>query len=312
MALEIVSCEALELPKPEASGEAAPSAVHLMPRGAFRARDGRDWTLFRPERVIARFKAAKIDLPIDYEHQSNAAARAKITGPIPAAGWITDLELRPDGIWGQVKWTDTAAKLIRAREYRFISPTFDFNTATKEVEQLKGAGLVRTPALHLTALAREEPTMTDETETALCAIAGELGLSANVDTSQIIQKIRDLSDAKPDPAKYVPIEAVRDLMNDHCNKVAMARESDVEAMVSDALDSGFITPGMRDWAMALCRQDPDSFVKFTESAAPAYAHLFNRVELGSPVNDPKSRAYDEAELAICAQLDIEPGTLIER
>lgn len=72
----------------------------------------------------------------------------------------------------------------------------------------------------------------------------------------------------------MPIEAVRDLMNDRGSKVAMARESDVEAMVTDALDNGFITPGMRDWATALCRQDPDSFAQFTKSATPAYAYLF--------------------------------------
>lgn len=307
MTLETVSCEALELPKPEASGKAAPSAVHLMPLGAFRARDGRDWTLFRPERVIARFKAAKIDLPIDYEHQSNEAARAKITGPIPAAGWITDLELRPDGIWGQVKWTDTAARLIRDREYRFISPTFAFNTATKEVEQLKGAGLVHTPALHLTALAREEPTMTPET--VLAQISEALGLPVETDVADVLSAVKKL--ATPDPAKYVPIEAVKDLLKDRGERAEMARESDVEATVAKALDGGYITPGMRDWATDLCRSDPQSFADFMRSTAPAYASLFTSPFDGKTIATDRPRSFDEAELAICSQLGIEPGTLVK-
>ncbi len=311
MTFEIVSCEALELPKPEKTGKAAPSAIHLMPSGAFKARDGRQWTLNHPERVIARFKAAKIDLPIDYEHQSNEAARAKITGPIPAAGWITDLELHPDGLWGQVKWTNAAEKLIREREYRFISPTFAFNTATKEVEKLKGAGLVHTPALHLTALAREEPNMTDNTETALCTIASELGLPNDADAGQIVQKIRSFAGAKPDPAKYMPIEAVRDLMDNHQSEIAAAREKDIEATVSKAIDGGYITPAMKNWATALCRKDPDSFNEFTQNAPPAFAYLFEPVIGNTSVSALKSRSYDETELAICAQLDIEPGTLHE-
>ena len=140
--------------------------------------------------------------------------------------------------------------------------------------------------------------------------ASALGLPSSADRDTILTAIN--SQSTPDPAKYVPIEAVRDLMSDRESKVAPARESDIEAMVSNALDNGLITPGMRDWATALCRQDPDSFTQFAKSAAPAYAHLIKPTVSGSPASDPKSRAYDQAELAICAQLDIEPGTLVER
>ncbi|MBF9050534.1 hypothetical protein GTA62_15265 [Roseobacter sp. HKCCD9010] len=303
MAFEVATCEARELPQ----GKAAPTVIHLLPLGTFRGRDGRSWKLDNPHHLIAQFRSRKIDLVVDYEHQADDPGRKK-TGPVPAAGWITELEARPDGIWGHVKWTDTAAKLIKEREYRFISPTFKYAPVTGKVVFLKGASLVHEPNLHLTALAREEPTMSTDTD--LSDIASALGLPSSADRGAILNAIT--SQSTPDPAKYVPIEAVRDLMNDRGSKVAMARENEVEAMVSDALDEGFITPGMRDWATALCRQDPDSFVQFTKSAAPAYAHLFKPAVSGSPLSEPKSRAYDEAELAICAQLDIEPGTMVER
>ncbi len=311
MTFEVATCEARELPPMQDGGKAAPTVIHLLPLGAFRGRDGRSWALDNPQHLIAQFEARKIDLAIDYEHQADDPGR-KQTGPVPAAGWITDLEARPDGIWGHVKWTDTAARLIREREYRFISPTFKYAPVTGKVVLLKGASLVHEPNLHLTALAREETTMRDENETALCAIAKELGLPEDAEPDQILCEIRNLAEDGPDPSRYVPIEAVRDLMQDRGNKVAMARESDVETMVTKALESGYITPGMRDWATALCRQNPDSFAEFTDSAAPAYAHLFKPAIGGGTAPEPRSRAYDEAELAICAQLDIEPGTLIDR
>ena len=154
MAFEVATCEARELPQ----GKSAPTVIHLLPPGAFRGRDGRSWKLDNPHHLIAWFRSLKIDLAIDYEHQADDPGRKK-TGPVPAAGWITELEVRPDGIRGHVKWTDTAAKLIREREYRFISPTFKYAPVTGKVMFLKGASLVHEPNLHLTALAREKPTM---------------------------------------------------------------------------------------------------------------------------------------------------------
>ena len=277
-----------------------------MPLGAFQGRDGRSWTLDTPQHLIDQFRVRKIDLPIDYEHQADDPERAK-NGPIPAAGWITDLELRANGIWGHVRWTDTVANMIQDREYRFLSPTFKYTPVTRKVMALSGAGLVHKPNLHLTALASEESTMPDQDEN-LSAIAKALGLPAQSDQSEILTAINTQS--SPDPAKFVPIEAVRDLMTDRNTKVAMAREGDVAATVNDALSKGFITPGMRDWATALCRQDPESFAAFTTAAPPAFAHLFDTVEKPS-MKDQGSGIHDDAELAICKQLDLEPGTLIE-
>ena len=201
--------------------------------------------------------------------------------------------------------------MIRAREYRYISPTFKFTSDAHKIMMLTSAGLVHKPNLHLTALAREEATMTDEEQTALCSIANELGLPEDAGAENIIHEIRNLSQMDVDPAKYVPIEAVRDLMKDRDSKVAMARESDVEDTVNDAMNNGYITPGMRNWATSLCRRDPESFAEFIKNAAPAYAHLFKSRLNGKAIPEHKSRTYDEAELAICTQLDIEPGTLLE-
>ena len=63
--------------------------------------------------------------------------------------------MRENGLWGQVEWTATAARMIAAKEYRTISPSIVIDAETKEILRLNGAGLVHHPALELTALAEE-------------------------------------------------------------------------------------------------------------------------------------------------------------
>lgn len=120
-----------------------------------------------------------------------------------------------DLIGGHVKWTDTAANMIQEREYRFLSPTFKYTPVTRKVMALSGAGLVHKPNLHLTALASEESTMPDQDEN-LSAIAKALGLPAQSDQSEILTAIN--AQTSPDLAKFVPIEAVRDLMTDRTQR----------------------------------------------------------------------------------------------
>ena len=142
-----------ELPPGDAAGS-VPAWVHLLSSGRATARDGRQFTLANPEAVIDAFLANNIDLPVDYEHQADKA-ESRLKGPVPAAGWIKSLEMRENGLWGQVEWTATAARMIAAKEYRTISPSIVIDAETKEILRLNGAGLVHHPALELTALAEE-------------------------------------------------------------------------------------------------------------------------------------------------------------
>lgn len=134
---------------------AAPEFVHLMPIGRFTPRDGRAaWLNPSPANVVMASRAAAIDLVIDYEHQTdNAPDNGQ---PAPAAGWIKGLETRPDGIWGKVEWTDKARAMIEAGEYRFLSPVFMFEKATREVQRILRAALTNNPALNLKAIAKNE------------------------------------------------------------------------------------------------------------------------------------------------------------
>jgi phage I-like protein len=154
---QLVSSHAVTLP----AGE-APRRIHLIPAGEFSGRDGRGPYRLDAQAVLAAFRRAAmrdgyeadgdIPIPIDYEHQGILAAENG--QPAPAAGWITALQATDAGIWGTVEWTQKAAAMIEAKEYRFLSPVFR-HTRDGRVIALDSAALTNQPNLTLTALNRK-------------------------------------------------------------------------------------------------------------------------------------------------------------
>lgn len=96
------------------------------------------------------YRANGASLVVDFEHQSLVA---KFTGkPAPAAGWIDELRIAPDGdrLQGHVRWNDQARALIHAREYRHVSPVFTVGGADRVTGQpvgmyLDSVGLTNRP-----------------------------------------------------------------------------------------------------------------------------------------------------------------------
>lgn len=90
--------------------------------------------------IVEHQQAKKIPIVVDYEHASVFSDMA------PAAGWLNASEARKsdDGqteLYGQIEWTDKAADYIRAKEYRFLSPTIVFNTRDRKSGEMGGASL---------------------------------------------------------------------------------------------------------------------------------------------------------------------------
>ncbi len=294
----------------------APDWVHLLPLGAVKGRDGRSWTLDDPRGLVADFQVRKVDLPVDYEHQSEKPEPGR-TGPVPAAGWIKELQIRADGLWGRVEWTARASELIGAKEYRYISPVF-IHIANGTISRLKGAGLVHNPNLHLTALAAQEDTMATDKDpidmTFMQRLAKSLKLPPDADADTILAALKEAmtAGAKPDPKKYAPVEAMAELLRDRNSRIATMSEEVASAKVQDALKKGYITPAMRGWAMALCAQDPDSFDAFIAKSTPAYAHLTKPSHMtGAPPGKTATGRSDDndAAAAIYAELGLPSGSL---
>lgn len=137
-----------------AAGTGPVSRLRILPAGEFRGVDGRPrecaaWvmTAAAAARIIETVNSRVTELCFDYEHQT---LRAPENGkPAPASGWFSRLEwVEGDGLYAtDIRWTDTAADMIRKKEYRYISPVFFYDQATGEVTALVNVALTNTPAL---------------------------------------------------------------------------------------------------------------------------------------------------------------------
>lgn len=305
-ALDTAEARGAEIAPPDGAGL---QWVHLLPAGRAVARDGRHFDIANPDAIINRFRDGAVDLPVDFEH---AIDNRRGSEAVAAAGWIADLERRADGIWAAVRWTDRAAAMIRAREYRYISPSMLYNPKTREVLGLRGAGLVHHPALQLTALASEASTMTDTTDTtaALDRIAEALGLPAGTPLDRLLAAIARL--ATPDPKRYVPADAVAELLRDRNEQLATMSVQEAERTVELALSRGYLTPAMRDWAIGLCRSDAESFRQLMAKATPAYAGLFQRSHASALPPDSRRQPVDDDASRIAGIIGVKPEDVTRR
>jgi phage I-like protein len=136
----------------------APEWIELLPLGTFMAVDGRGPFRADGEEIIAATRENGLDrgLPIDYDHATYLRDDSR------AAGWIHALKIVGGKLLARVEWTPKGASAIAAREYRFVSPVFEFDPddpkappekASGRITYLTGAGLVNDPALKMTPLA---------------------------------------------------------------------------------------------------------------------------------------------------------------
>ncbi len=126
----------------------------LLPFGMVRmdaAVSGGDFTFTAAmaRQAVAWFKTLSRKLVIDYEHQTFDDMNIRPDGRRPAAGWISKLEIRGDGLWAAgVEWTAAARALLASGEYLYFSPVI-FWTDTKytTIRALGPVGLTNDPAL---------------------------------------------------------------------------------------------------------------------------------------------------------------------
>lgn len=153
----------------------------------------------------------------------------------------------------------------------------------------------------------DTPTDTPQDQgSALAPVAEVLGLNAEATAAEILAEIARRE--TPDPARYMPMDAVRELLQAHGETTAALSQDRVKARVDDAMTAGYITPGMRDWAMSLCSQDPESFDAFLQSAMPTYAHLSQpQARRGATASDAFGHSAEALEIA--QNIGVDPARL---
>ncbi len=313
----------------EDGNAAPPEWIQLIPAGSFHGRDGRGpYVLCDPEAVISATNALlmRAGIPIDYDHATDFGAPQG--SPAPAAGWLTEFAIRNGAIWGRVEWTERAAGAIRAHEYRYISPVFQYSPNDGTITRLLRAGLTNNPNLYLTAIsaAGDEESNMDEF---LKQLREMLGLSADASTDEILKRLSATvtvaasinSDPAAahragnfDPARYVAVAEFQQALTElNALKMERTREK-AEHAVEEAIRSGKLAPAHREWAIAYCAADPKGFDTF---AARQPVVLAGELKL---VGDPRmalSRSHagsmlSGTEVAICGLLGVLPNDFLQR
>jgi len=309
------------------------SAIQLLPPGpTFRADDGSGRPADAPAwridaasaaALIKRFSSRANPRVIDYEHQTLATPAAIA----PAAGWFDGIEWRDgEGLFATgVKWTPKAEAMLKAGEYRFISPVFSYAPGSGEVLEIKMAALTNNPGLDgmkaaaLTATAAhlfnqkevlevELKTLLaavglPETETEEAALTAVAALKAKADGIEAKDaEIAALKSAAPatayDPVKHVAIEVVTSLQEEIAALKAEAAVVSADALIEAARNEGKAIP---DALAAHLKTMPIAAMKGALAAMPATAALKSMQSSGRK-EDPSSPSA--ADLAVMKALGI--------
>lgn len=134
---ELIACAGQGV---ELSG--VPTEIKILPLGRVHSQKG-DFTVDDEsfELIRKQFKDRKLDLVIDYEHQTLSDVQA------PAGGWIKDLYKGEDAIIAKVEWTAKAAEYLKNKEYRYLSPVVLVRKRDQKAAAIHSVALTNTPAI---------------------------------------------------------------------------------------------------------------------------------------------------------------------
>jgi len=260
----------------------APTWLELIPAanqdGMITGRDGRTWLWDAAAQrgVLNEYTRRGMDLPLDWEHATHH--RAENGEQAPAAGWIDTLQLQGGALMGRVQWTPRGREQVQNREYRFISPVFEYATDSTRIVRMISVGLTNRPNLPLRALNRETSPSPEQEKrmprsAELAAGITALGLTPDADDAAIAAAINTLkterdhatalakNSERPNLATYVPRADYDTLKARAENAEQTLRQRDeaahkaaVDAAIAGAIKDGKIAPVSVEYYRAQCRE----------------------------------------------------------
>ncbi len=247
--------------------------IQLTPRGAFTARDGRSFNT-SPEKLVERFKADGVAVPIDVDHAT--ATRSSKGESAPAVGWIEELQARTDGLYGRVNWLTEGLRILKERTHRYISPALKADDDGNAI-WLHSAALVAAPAVSMPAVAAAQ-TEQGTNPMDMKAILAALGLQEGATIEDVIAAILLLKNKAA--SSGAPDALAATFENMAVGAAKELRAADMErrkAKVETAIMSGTFPPALREWAVDLVIASEDSFDKFCAKIGKPMAYLFTSV-----------------------------------
>ncbi|SEC23837.1 Mu-like prophage I protein [Pseudomonas saponiphila] len=307
----------------ELSEGKAPDWVQLIPAGpTVTGRDGRSWLFddMAAGLVQSSFASRAIDLPIDWEHATQK--RASVGKEAPAGAWIKQFEIRNGALWGQVEWTPRGASQVEAREYRFLSPVFDYEVDSTRIVRMVSAALTNIPNFLMTALNQEQQ------EHNLVKPSPELlkllGLPDTATAEQVFTATtaklqatgQALNTEQANLERFVPRADYNALEQRAANAEQALTEHKkaehtkaVDAVITSATQAGKITPATVDYHRAMCQDEAGlaRFKVFVE-AAPVVAAA---TDLGERKPDNTSTALNSEEQQVAKLLGMSEAEFIK-
>lgn len=268
--------------------------VMLFPFGTHIGYDGRGpyvLTLEKAAAVVAASRREKVDLPLDWEHAMDVKGMGELK---PAAGWIKDMRVGHDGIYGRPEWTPKARQSIADKEYRYLSPSFNFDRNTGEVMRIARASLVAVPNLEVNAIAAATTVQQKEKERQmdemLKKLAALLGLPDDADHAAVLEAVQALktTEEKVKEAVDAPSEATADEV---VEKIEEKIEAEAEKKAETAIASAKKKMQLETASAKNNKVDPTKFVPI-EAFEDVQTRL-NKLETASASNAAQA-AVDDA------------------
>jgi phage I-like protein len=239
-------------------------------------------------------------------------------------------------------WTQAAATMIAADEYRYLSPVFSYNPETGVVLDIYSVALTNNPAIdNMAAVSMaaasaalnspQESLMNEElmerlryllnlplTTTVaemlsqldkLKTILGGTETTAAASLFDLLAKkdsqIAALSMQKPNPAEFVPVAVMTDLQTQVAALSAQINGDKVTGLVQNALQSGKLLPAQEAWATDLGKTNLAALTAFLDTAQPIAALSGTQTGGHKPHGTDKPKLTGE-ELAVCSAMGLTP------
>ncbi len=215
--------------------------------------------------ILTNFQNTKVDLVVDYEHQTLSGKKA------PASGWIRypgGLKIENNTLFAKIEWTKRAKKQIKNKEYRYLSPVLIQNATDSKSGRnigwhLHSVALTNTPfftelkAIVAKNIRREEMTKTEELK------------EQNDKLKKEIKKLK--------------------------NRLKKLDKQNAKQKVKKAIEAKKITKEQKDWAINYALTDKRGFDDFIKDAKPIIQ--IPESNQFSASNKPKEK-FDVVKLAL--------------